>query len=524
MTMHSGRLALTPLLSESERDTIHESALELLRRLGLLCNHAETLEYFREAGCKIGPVLDKPVGGRQVQFTEEIVSAALAKATKQFTVHPTAPGYPAIDLRPGQRYFVSQGGDYVWDLQSGTLRRGTMTDMVRYSRLVDACEHISALFPAIYWMFDLIPQDRYDRYGLWEIMQSLQCLHCGKPKLDVYSTGTATEVPTWLSTLQLCAGGADEFRERPNGVLNVCCASPLLLGGRVDESDPWGHADSLCLMAAAGGPLGLSPDGMLGSSSPVTPAALLTQAVAEVLAMNVAVQAINPGNPVCFNDYTASADMATGGKAEVRPEAASVHIGLAEMAQHLGLPTWTFNSSSAVEADAQFAWETTATFLAEYLAGVNMISSAGGLSTDDVFDPRALVMCNEIAGWVKHFARDLVVDDEHIALDLMVEAGTAPQGGNFLGERHTLTHFRDVNWQPSKLTNPLGRDAWLEAGGVSINERACARIEELLASHSPAIPDELAAALRENIAAILEREGVGGDEAKQIMEATYWQP
>jgi len=524
MMAHSGRLALTPLLGDEERETIHRNALELLQRLGLLCNHAEMLEYFRDAGCKIGPVRDKPVGARQVLFPEETVADALAAANTQFTVHPTAPGYPAIELRPGHRCFVSQGGDYVWDIRSGELRPGTMADVMAMSRLIDSCEHVSAQFTTIYWMFDLVPQDAFDRYGLWEIMMSLQCLNCGKPKLGVYSTAIPTEVPTWLSTLQLCAGGPEAFRERPTGVLAVACASPLFLGGAVEEDDPWGHADSICLVAKAGCPLALEPDGMLGSSAPATPAGLVTQAVAEVLAMNVAVQAVNPGNPVILNDYTGSTDMATGGKAEVRPEAVTVHVALAEMGQHLGLPVWTINSPAAVEADAQFAWEAMATYLSQYLAGVNLIGSMGGLSTDDVFDPRSLVMSNEIAGWVKHFARELVVDDEQIALDLMVEAGTAPQGGNYLGKRHTLTHFRDVNWQPSALTNALARDAWLDAGSVSIDERVRTRIEESLATHAPAVPDELAAALREHIAAILDREGVGDDEAKRIMEATHWQP
>jgi trimethylamine---corrinoid protein Co-methyltransferase len=523
MTMDSRRLALTPLLTEAERDTIYSSALELLRRLGLLCNHAETLEYYQAAGCEIGPVLDKPVASRRVKFSEEVVADALAKATKQFTLYPTAPGYPGVELMPGRSHFVSEGGDYIWDYRTGQLRPGTMADMLLTSRLADACEHVSAVFTLVYWMYDLVPQDAYERYGLQDIHLSLQCLHCGKPKIDAYGVGTATEVPTWVSTLQLCAGGADAFRERPNGALTMSCASPLFLGGIVEKGDPWGHADSLCLMAKAGGPIGLAPAGNLGASAPATPAGLVTQAVAEVLALNVAVQTANPGNPIIFNDYTGSTDMATGTKAEVRPEAAAVRIATTEMAQHLGLPTWTINSPAAVEADAQFAWEAMAIYMSQYLAGVNMIGSMGGLCIDNVCDPGSLLMSNEMAGWVKHFARDMGMGEEEIATDLMVECGTAPDGGNFLGERHTLKHFREVNWKPSALSNALDRDAWLQAGSVGIHDRASAMMEEILATHTPAIPDSLAAALRDNIAAILEREGVGGDEAKKIMDATYWQ-
>ena len=67
---------LENLFSESDKKKIYESAIVLLDKVGLMCNHAETLEYFRQAGCSIGDEVKKPERGRIVKFTEEIVTDA----------------------------------------------------------------------------------------------------------------------------------------------------------------------------------------------------------------------------------------------------------------------------------------------------------------------------------------------------------------------------------------------------------------------------------------------------------------
>jgi len=122
-------LKLQNVLSEADKMKIYQSAIKLLEEIGFLCNHAETLDYFREAGCKIGPELDKPRKARKVIFTEEIVAEALKKAPSQFTMYPTSPGYRELNFLSGEVYFVSQGGDNVWDYRTNELRPTRMEDL-----------------------------------------------------------------------------------------------------------------------------------------------------------------------------------------------------------------------------------------------------------------------------------------------------------------------------------------------------------------------------------------------------------
>jgi len=515
-------LELTPVLTENERERIYQSAIKLLKEVGLVCNHEETIKYFAAAGCSISKGDPKHKNAKTVRFTEAIITAALDKVPKQYTLYPTSPGYKEMPVGNGERYFCNEGGDYVRDMDTGKLRPAEIRDQVAMSRLISACEHIDSGISPTYWFYDLVPQDRYDKFGLMGIYEAIACLHNGKSKIQVYSTATATEVPDVIKTWQICAGGEDEFRKKPNATMVVTPLSPLFLPGRTEENEPWGMADSLMVSAKAGVPITIGVCGLLGMSGPITVAGLITQSVAETLAINVAIQAVNPGNIVSLNDYTGVADMNTGGKHETRPEANLVHLGLTSMAHYLKLAIATINCPGSVEADAQMAWEYMSIALSQYLAGTDMIAMFGGLSVDDVFDYRALLMGNEIISWVKHFAKGFDTTENTIPLDMMIEVGPAPAGGNFLKTKETLKLYKDIMWKPSNLTNRLSRDAWIEQGMESISERATEMAREILKSHEPSVPEYQQKQLREFILETLSREGVRGDEAKKIIELTYY--
>jgi len=391
------------------------------------------------------------------------------------------------------------------------------------SRLVDACEHIDTTIIPVYWMYDLFGKEDYDRYGLWDIAQPLLNLHCGKNKVEVFSTSTETETESNIRTWQILAGGEEAFREKPNASLIVCPISPLYLSGRKEQDDPFGHADQLMAAAKAGVPASIGVCGLMGASSPITIGGLITQSIAEVLAMNVAFQTINPGHPISVNDYTGALDMFTGQKQEARPEAELARTAMIEMSHFLGLPITIVNNTGAVQADAQMAWENMANCFAQGLAGADFVGAGCVLGGDDIFDPRALLISNEIIGWFKHFQKGFEMNADAIPLDLMIEVGTAPRGGNYLGTKHTKSLFKELSWKPSKLTNSLSRDNFLEGKVKSINERAVDRANELLDKHEPNIPDNQQKALRDYISEILDRNGVKGDEAKEIMDKTYWE-
>ena len=180
-------------------------------------------------------------------------------------------------------------------------------------------------------------------------------------------------------------------------------------------------------------------------------------------------------------------------------------------------------ASTSVETDAQLGWENMGSFLPQLLIGTDIICAASATSVDKVSDPLALLIGNEMAGYARHIANGVTFDEVSIPVDMMIELGHAPLGGNFLETDHTFEYYRRELWQPTSVTNRLGRDAWMEAGEITIRERTSALADEILATHEPGLPEQRQGELRELIAEILDREGLDGDEAKRVMEKTYWQ-
>lgn len=444
------KLRLEGVLTEQEEEKIHLAAVSLLKRLGFLCNHREILEVYRQAGCIVGDELPKPKGVRVVKFTEEIIADALNKAPSQFTVYPVAPGYSELKLGSEEIYFGNTGGDKLWDLETGELRYADLSDFVTGSRLCDACENFDTImgYP-LYWMYDVATKDQYERYGLVAaLMNAIPMLHCGKPQHRVYFAANEQEFNYMLDLWSISAGGKDAFRKKPCGILLQAFVSPLSLIGRTEPEEPLGWADWTWLSANAGIPFGTTPNGLMSGGSPATVAGTIVQSVAEFLAILVAIQAINPGNPVALGDYTGSLDIRTGSKAPFRPESLLVHVGLSTMAQYYNKPsTWVPSSVDAPVADAQAAWERAQAYLTAALVGAHFVTSGGNVGMAKRFDYRQLLIDNEIIGMVRHFVKGINTSDKAIPLDLMVETGFGALGNTFFSAEHTRTSYRTEMWR-----------------------------------------------------------------------------
>ena len=88
-------------------------------------------------------------------------------------------------------------------------------------------------------------------------------------------------------------------------------------------------------------------------------------------------------------------------------------------------------------------------------------------------------MDSEVFSWTTFIAAGIDVDEETIALDAIKQVGI---GGNYLGQRHTRRHMKDV-WRPRLLDRTMW-DAWIASGREGAYEKATALAEQLLAEHA----------------------------------------
>jgi trimethylamine--corrinoid protein Co-methyltransferase len=113
-----------------------------------------------------------------------------------------------------------------------------------------------------------------------------------------------------------------------------------------------------------------------------------------------------------------------------------------------------------------------------------------------------VVLCDDIAGWVKAFLKPVEITDEELGLEAIEQVGP---GELFLKHKHTRRHARD-RWQP-QVFDRRSREDWLSGGaggpaaaggegGLHARAVAAARVEQILGEHEvPALPRAVRAAL-----------------------------
>jgi trimethylamine--corrinoid protein Co-methyltransferase len=225
----------------------------------------------------------------------------------------------------------------------------------------------------------------------------------------------------------------------------------------------------------------LAPTAAAGVPAPPAAAdlgAALIRHHAGVLAGCAAVQAAASGAPFFY-----AADPATAGLPAAGPSAALFQLAAAQLATLVGLPLVAGGvRTTSHEPDWQACTQDAFASLSTAAAGADVTGGAGTLGAGAAWSPQQLVMDAEIFSWNAMIAAGIEVEDETIALDAIKEVGI---GGNYLGQRHTRRHMKDV-WRPRLLDRSMW-DVWIASGREGAYEKATALAEQLLAEHA-AVP------------------------------------
>ena len=274
------------------------------------------------------------------------------------------------------------------------------------------------------------------------------------------------------------AGSAEESRRRPP--LSLCGGAGALAAALVFARA--GLPAGVVLApadAAAGVPAPPSSPsataGLTASEAPPDLGPALVRHHAGVLAGCAAVQAAAPGAPFFY-----TADPAAAGLPAAGPSASLFQLAAAQLAAHVGLPLVAGGlRTTSHEPDWQACQQDAFASLSTTASGADVTGGAGLLGAATAFSPQQLVMDTEIFSWNAKIAAGIDVQEETIALDAIKQVGV---GGNYLGQRHTRRHMKDV-WRPRLLDRSMW-DAWIASGREGAYEKATALAGQLLAEHA----------------------------------------
>jgi trimethylamine--corrinoid protein Co-methyltransferase len=286
---------------------------------------------------------------------------------------------------------------------------------------------------------------------------------------------------------QAVSGGEEALRHRPSYIFYNEPISPL--------STDFQATDKLMYCAENGIPQIFAPANSAGATVPATHAGHLVVTLAESLLGVVLSQLAMPGACIIIGGTQSILDMHHGTFSYGAPELSILSAGLAELAEHIGLPVFTAaGCSDSKTLDEQAALESSLSIHSALLSAGTLVHDLGFLESGMTGSLELLVLADEGISMARHIVRGVDVTEDSLAEEAIREAGP---GGDYQGLEHTRS-WRDTRWSAS-LFLPGSSEARDESVHKSFEGRVRQRTQAMLSQQSgkqAALPESAAEAIQ----------------------------
>jgi trimethylamine--corrinoid protein Co-methyltransferase len=463
-------------LNQSQIETIHQKALDVIEHIGLTFETGleETLDMVAAAGCKV----DRKTA--RIYFPRKLVEEMVARAPAEFILYSRD---GKNDLHLGaDRVYAGTGGSAlnVLDLDTGRVRQGVLKDIYHVARLVDRLDNIH-FFQRCVVPHD-VPVEYYDVNSLFAPM-------LGTTKHIMFGCDLEKGLMEAVELASLVVGGREKLRKAPVFSIAACMIiSPLKFCTQ--------SVKNVCAAARQMVPVAISSAPMSGSTSPMTMAGTLVQTHAEELAGITVHQISNPGAPVLYGGLPGMADMRSMGYQGGGVEFGMMQTAIHQLSEFVKVPNYASSGlSDSKIPDAQAGWEKAFTTALAVMGGNNYIHHAAGMLESMLcISYEQYVMDDEIIGMACKILEGIAVDEAHMAYDAIEEVGP---GGNYLMSDHTLRFIRTEYFQSNGVSDKSGRRDWEINGSMDARQRARKIAKNILSTpEEPKIHQDIATEIR----------------------------
>lgn len=454
------RLSLNTIDDQLSSRIIDE-AFDILATIGIEVR-GETL---KERLLAAGLVADDT--GLRLLFPRHITERALATVPSTFALYDRD-GEPYTTIGGNNVHFTPASSALkILDHRTNEPRLANTADFAEYIRLVDGMAHIA--YPSTAFSTNEDIEARVS--DVWRLYLCL--IHTKKPIVS----GAFTEegVPRMAEVMTLFRHDQADLIARPMSIFTITATGNF----RYSEDS----CQNLLDCVEWGIPVEIVPVTLMGLIAPVTLVGAAVFHTVDTLAGVIMTQLIRPGAPVIFGGAPASFHMQEASAPMLGIEALHLDVLYAAIGKKLGLPTQAYMAlSDAKFLDAQAGAETFGSALLAGLAGVNSVSGPGMLDYVMTFSLPKLVFDNELCGQIHHLLRP-VAPLEDLPTKELVMAQLADE--HMLTAEHTLTHWPEQLYLPSKVWDRKNEDSWAKAGSKTLLQRATEEVEERLSKYQP---------------------------------------
>jgi len=399
------------ILSETEKEVIHEKSLRILGEIGNLFHSKKARQILKQHGAKVDDE------SRIVRIPEELIRQALDSAPKSFTLGARLPENDFKLPSPHSGYVLDNGGIYLLDFKTGERRITNFQDNIDILRVYDEMEFANVVWPSTVHGFN--PRSATVKTTINSYMFTSLHIQDELEELE--------HVPLIVEALEAILGSANAVRERKIYSVVYCTLPPLGHEGKM--------CDAYLELLDYEVPICIFPMPSAGSTGPASLFSNVAMANAEALSALTLFQLAKPGTPMIMGNAPGSTDFHTGNFLEGSPEMVLQSGACGEMAKFYGLP----NEQAGCLADAknhgaQAIMEKMLTTLPLVLNGADLIQGPGALDTSNMMSLEQIVVDDEIARMCQRIRDGVDTSTEKDYFEDIQEVGP---GGHFLGRRTT---------------------------------------------------------------------------------------
>lgn len=465
------------ILSPEEIQSIHTATLDVIENTGVRFPSKRALDIWEDHGASVDRITSI------VKVPGHIIEDALKLAPPSYNL---AARDPEQDLPlDGNHVFLGTDGCgvEVLDINTGERRMSTWQDVADIARIGDGLEEIAFHWVAVSAQ-DMPAKTRglHELRAIWENSSK---------HVQTESIYNEREARASLEMASVIAGSKEALRKRPLLSIMQCTAPPLGQDG--------GSVDAALIGAEAGLPVGFMTMAACLTTGPATMAGNLVVGNAEVISATALIELAFPGAPVFYAAAQTASDLRTGAYTGGGPEDFLFGAAQNKLSDFYNIPLSMGSfATGAKEPNWHAGVENSlSTFMASVVMS-DMLLGAGLLHGSRIWSFAQMLMDCEIFSIIQKVMQGIVVNDETLALDVIRSVGP---GGNFLNQKHTLKHMREIYIPQFMDRRPY--NVWEEKHDDG-RDWALEKARNILKTHQPEPLDNSAAAELKKIISSVE--------------------